>query len=165
MKKLLLAVAFALLSLGQLSAVTVRPLYEKYADRQDVSSVFVSPALFRLLGRLPEVQLSGREDGVALAPLLRSMSGLYLLQALDGPASETLCADVEAFVRSGKYELLLESKDGAESSRIYVVTRGADTVTSLVVLTRSGGQTLFLGLDGEMPKDELAKIMAERPAR
>ena len=58
MKKFYILVAMLLLSVSAL-AQNGRSLYNKYSDHDEVEAVYISPAMFRLMGRIPDVQMEG----------------------------------------------------------------------------------------------------------
>ena len=38
-----------------------RSIYQKYSDSEDISAVYVSPAMFRMIGKLPDIELNNGE--------------------------------------------------------------------------------------------------------
>lgn len=67
---------------------------------------------------------------------------------------------MEKFVKSGKYELLMEAKDSGESVKIYTVGNDV-TVNSFVMIAKDGGETSFICIDGNMNRSDLEKLLAE----
>ena len=89
----------------------------------------------------------------------RSLYNKYSDISDEGLAAE-LADDVNRFIKKGQYELLMEAKDSGEVMRLYTV--GDDyIVNSLVMLARSGGDTNFICIDGDMPRDQLENLIAE----
>ena len=111
-----------------------RDLYEKYSDLPGISAVYISPAMFRLIGKIPDMEL--QDESVNLTPLIKSMSGFYILSTEDRATTESLYADVKKFVKSGRYELLMETKDDGQVLRIYTVG-DEKPVESFVMVTNS----------------------------
>ena len=157
MKKLymlLMALAITVSAFAQ----SGKEIYRKYSDLPGVRAVYVSPSMFRIIGRLPEFEVE--DESVDLAPIIRSMTGFYLISCEDGKVSEKLYSEVSRLVDNGKYELIMEAKEGGEATRIYSAGSGKE-VTSLVMLTRDGDEVTFLGVDGRMDRDKLENILAE----
>ena len=50
-----------------------KELYNKYSDLPGVSAVYISPAMFRLIGRIPDVDLA--DEDVNFTPIIKSMNG------------------------------------------------------------------------------------------
>ena len=154
---------FYILALMLLTSVTAlaqngRSLYNKYSDYDNVEAVYISPATFRLMGRIPDMQI---EDGsVNLGPIIKSLTGLYILNITQEGIAASLADDVNRFIQKGEYELLMEAKDNGEVTRMYTVG-DEKVVNSFVMLSRSGGETSFVCLDGTMPREQLEAVIAD----
>ena len=135
-----------------------RSLYNKYSDYDNVEAVYISPAMFRLIGKIPDVQMEG--ENVNLGPVIKTLSGLYILSIKQGAVADELAADVNHFIKKGQYELLMEAKESGEVTRMYTV--GDDfTVKSFVMLSHDGIETNFICLDGTIPRDKLEELIAD----
>ena len=157
MKKFYILVVMLLVSVSAF-AQNGRSLYNKYSDSPNVEAVYISPAMFRLIGKIPDMEV---EDGsVNLGPIIKSLSGLYILSIKEDRIAEELADDVNRFIKKGQYELLMEAKDNGEVMRMYTV--GDDfVVNSFVMLARQGDEVDFICLDGTMPRDQLEALIAE----
>ena len=61
---------------------------------------------------------------------------------------------------TGSYELLMEAKNDGEVVQMY--TMGTEkTVTGFVMLAVDGEEVTFISLDGQMPRDEVERVMIE----
>ena len=135
-----------------------RALYPKYSDLPGVEAVYISSAMFRLIGKIPDVEMNGED--VNLAPIIKSLKGFYILNTEDQAIGKDLYADVTKRLDRGEYELLMEAKEDGEVMRLY--TAGDDvTVRSFIMLTRDASEVTFMGLDGEMPRDQLEEIIIQ----
>ena len=135
-----------------------RNLYEKYSDLPGTEAVYISPAMFRLIGRIPDMEL--QEGNVNLSPLIKSMSGFYILSTENADIASDLFADVKKFVHSGRYELLMESKDDGEVVRMYTVG-DEKTVTSFVMVTKDDSEVTVISFDGKMDRAQMENLLAE----
>ena len=157
MKKFYILVVMLLVSVSAF-AQNGRSLYNKYSDSPNVEAVYISPAMFRLIGKIPDMEL--QDENVNLGPIIKSLSGLYILSVSDEQLAANLADDVNRFIQKGLYELLMEAKDSGEVMRLYTV--GDDyIVNSLVMLARQEGETDFICIDGDMPRDQLENLIAE----
>ena len=157
MKRILL-LAVLLLSALTASAQSGKSLYQKYSDAENVSAVYISPAMFRLIGKIPDMEIG--ENNVNLAPLIRSLSGLYIINSENTHINDKLVSEVNRFINSGKYELLMESKDAGEVVRMYTV--GTEkVVNSFVMVASQGSEATFICLDGQMDRQELEGVLVE----
>lgn len=160
MKKIyaiLAAIVLALPMFGQ----NGRELYNKYSDLPGVSAVYISPAMFRLIGRIPDVELA--DEDVNLTPIIKSMSGFYLLSTENADTGEKLYKEVSGNLKKSKYELLMEAKEDGEAMRLYSVG-DEKTVTSLLMLAKDGAETTFLTIDGQMDRAKLEEVIASAAA-
>lgn len=157
MKKIVLALALMLMTIHSF-AQDSRSIYNKYSDEKGVSAVYISPAMFKMIGRIPEVQLN--ENKTDLTPLVKSLNGFYLLNSESTRVSTGINQEVKKFITSGKYELMMEVKDDGEAVRIYTVGN-KKTITSLVLLTFDGTECTFIAMDGEMDRERLEELIAD----
>jgi len=157
MKKILIAAAMLLCALSA-SAQSGKSIYQKYSDAENVSAVYISPAMFRLIGKIPDLEVG--ENHVNLAPLIRSLSGLYIINSENGHVNDKMGSEVKRFISNGRYELLMEAKDAGEIVRMYTV--GTEKiVNSFVMLSADGAETTFICLDGQMDRKELEGVLVE----
>jgi hypothetical protein len=157
MKKLYILVAMLILSVTAY-AQDGRSIYNKYSDNANVEAVYISPAMFRLIGKIPDMPVE--EGSVNLGPIIKTLSGLYILSIKEDRVAEELAEDVNRFISKGQYELLMEAKDNGEVMRMYTV--GDDfVVNSFVMLAREGNEVNFICLDGTIPRDQLENLIAE----
>ena len=157
MKRIFLLAVLLLCALTA-SAQSGKSLYQKYSDADNVSAVYISPAMFRLIGKIPDLEIG--DNNVNLAPLIRSLSGLYIINSENTHINDKLVSEVNRFISSGKYELLMESKDAGEVVRMYTV--GTEkVVNSFVMVASQGDEATFICLDGQMDRDQLEGVLVE----
>ena len=157
MKRILILTILLLATLSA-SAQNGRSIYQKYAGQDNVSAVYVSSAMFRMIGKIPDLKAGDSE--VDLTPIIRKLEGLYLVSSENPKINADIQADVNRFVANGRYELLVEAIEPGEMMRMYSV--GSEkTVNSFVMFAVDGAETTFICLDGQMDRDELEKILAE----
>lgn len=157
MKRIIL-IAAMLLSAISAFAQDGKSIYQKYSDAEDVSAVYISPAMFRLIGRIPDLNID--EGNVNLTPVIQSLSGLYMIDSQNPAINASLKADAEKFVRNGRYELLMEAKDSGEIMRIYTIGT-ENIVNGFVMIADEGNETTFICLEGKMNRTDLEKLLAE----
>ena len=138
-----------------------KDLYNKYSDLPGVSAVYISPAMFRLIGKIPDVELA--DEDVNFTPIIKSMNGFYLLSTEDTATGEKLYGEVSRGLNKSKYELLMEAKEDGEVMRLYSVG-DSKTVSSLLMLAKDGSETTFLSIDGQMDRSKLEEVIASAAA-
>ena len=157
MKRIIILFAALLLSFSAF-AQNGKSIYQKYSDAENVSAVYVSPAMFRMIGQIPDLEVG--QENVNLTPVIRSLTGLYILNSENAAINGSLRADAERFINSGRYELLMEAKDSGETVRIYTV--GNDRVIEgFVMLAAEASEVTFICLDGQMPRKDFEELLSK----
>ena len=160
MKRIVIIAALLLTTIVSF-AQNGKSIYQKYSNAEGVSAVYISPAMFRLIGKIPDLTVEG--ENVNLAPIIQSLSGLYLIDSENPLINASLKTDAEMFVQSGRYELLMEAKESGEVVRMY--TDGTETIVNgFVMIADEGNETTFIYLDGKMNREDLEKLIAEKLA-
>ena len=156
MKRIILTVILAVVSMSAF-AQTGKSLYEKYSDLDGVESVYISPAMFKLIGKL---SLDMGEEDVDISRLVRSIKGMYILNMSNSGAASQLATEVTRMIRGGNYELLMEAKDGGD--RMQMFTNGDDNmIRSFVMLNTDGEDTSFICFDGEMVREDFENVIRD----
>lgn len=151
MKHALLTIMIALAALTA-SAQNYKSLYQKYSDDERVTAVYISPAMFKMIGKLPEVRIE--DNDLDLAPMIKSMTGFYMLQTEDKDLAEKISKDIFKVVGANKYETLMEVKE--KGQRINILSLGdKDILKSLLLTVFDGGESMFIGIDGLMKREEV----------
>ncbi len=161
MKKIITILA-TLLAAVTAFAQSGKDLYNKYSDLDGISAVYVSPAMFRMIGKIPDIDM---EDGnVDLTPIIQSMTGFYMLDAEDPGVASKLEAEVKRLLNGKKYELLFETKENGELTRLFTAGSGS-TVNSVVLVNKEASEFTLMCLEGKMDREELERILAEAAAK
>ncbi len=158
MKKILiiLAVLFAALNA---SAQDARSIYIRYSDLPGVQAVYISPAMFRMIGRLPM-----QDMGLDAKEAIKSLSGFYLLNVSSPDLKATLKNEANRFVKSGKYEMLMEAKDDGQTVRMYSIGDG-EYVSSFAMLSEDGEECVFMAIEGLISQAAIDKLIADQAHR
>ena len=150
MKKIILAAVLMLSCVGAF-AQSGKDIYKKYSKEREVSAVYISPAMFNLMGRVPDMDIEGED-------VIKSLSGLYIIDSENVRVNARLSEDVKKLVASGKFELLMEAKEEDEVMQIYIISEG-DYVTSFVMLALEDDECSFICMDGKMLKEEMMSLI------
>ena len=160
MKKIIAISVMLLIAVGAFAQEGKR-LYNKYSDQEGVSAVYISPAMFKLMGQLPDINVE-TADGkkMDMAPLVRSFSGFYMLIfEKKSAASAELYKEVTSMVNKGNFELLMEVKDDGSTIRMY--TLGDEkVVSSFVCIVNEEDGMMFFSLEGSMNRSDVEKLIA-----
>ena len=138
-----------------------KTIYNKYSDSNGVSAVYISPAMFRIIGQLPDLDVEMADgEKMNVAPLVRSFEGFYVLSVSDKSQAAELKKEAQSMINSGRFEMLMEAKDSGSTVRIYTV--GDDkTISSLVMLAQEGDSVQFICLEGSMNRKDFETLIAK----
>lgn len=150
----------AILLLGTLAhAQDSKSIYNKFSDEKGVSAVYISPSMFKMIGKLPEIEIGDNGEKVDITPIVNTLKGFYLLNTSDDGVVRRLNNDVKNLLGKGSFELMMEAKNDGETIRIY--TDGDDNIIrSLVMMALNGSEATFLSMDGLINREALEKMIA-----
>lgn len=150
----------AILLLGTLAhAQDSKSIYNKFSDEKGVSAVYISPSMFKMIGKLPEIEIGDNGEKVDITPIVNTLKGFYLLNTSDDGVVRRLNNDVKSLLGKGSFELMMEAKNDGETIRIY--TDGDDNIIrSLVMMALNGSEATFLSMDGLINREALEKMIA-----
>lgn len=157
--KRIFAIAAAMLLTITAFAQDGKSIYNKYSDLKGVTAVYVSPAMFRLMGKIPDINLG--DGDLNLSPIIKSLDGLYIINVNTEKqdVGADLQRDVDKLVKKGTYELLMEAKDDGDKVEIYTV--GDDKIIkSFVLIALEPSESTFICFSGQIPREELEKAIA-----
>ena len=156
MKRSILTLIISLVAISAFGQ-DYKTIYQKYSDDDRVTAVYISPAMFKMIGKLPEVKIE--ENGLDLAPMIKSMTGFYMLQTEDSSLAEKISKDVTRIVGGGKFETLMEIKD--KGQKVNILSLGDDQfLKSLLLTVFDSGESVFIGIDGLMNRADVENAVA-----
>lgn len=157
MKKIIiLLLAFAVSMVSSAAQNSKKKIYSEYSGKPGVSAVYISPAMFKLMKTVPDIEINSQE--VNFSRFIRTLEGMYILNTSDQDIASRLAKDVESELHYGKHELLMEAIEENQTTRIYIVQNDS-IVSDLILLSRDGHSTSYISITGEMPLDELSKMI------
>lgn len=158
MRNFILAAIVALVSI-QAAAQDYKSIYEKYSDDDRVTGVYISPAMFKMIGKLPEVKVE--DNDLDLAPMIKSMTGFYMLQTEDASIAEKISKEIGKVTSGKKYETLMEVKE--KGQKVNIMSLGDEKFLKSLLLTvfnKDDGETVFIGIDGLMSRSDVEEAMS-----
>lgn len=158
--KRIIILAILLLSATIASAQEGKKIYNRYSADKGVSAVYISPSMFKIIGKLPDLEMETADGkSMNLAPLINSFQGFYLLDISNPTTISAIQKDVASMISKGRYELMMEMKDEGETLKIY--TSGNEKVIeSFVFIASEGDSVQFICIDGGMNRSDIEKLIA-----
>ena len=94
-----------------------------------------------------------------LAPLIKTLQGIYILEVSDSDIKTSVQKDVANMIHGKRYEMLMEVKDELETIRMY--TAGNEKIIESFVFVVTDTDSLnFICIDGAMIREELDTLIA-----
>lgn len=156
MKKILILILTAMIPIIVSAQDNKKQIYTEYCGTEGVNAVYISPAMFKLIKKIPDVSINDKD--VNFSNFIRTMEGMYILNATDPEIGARLSADVEKELKAGRHELLMEAVEGSQTTRIYIVEQN-NMISDLVLLSKGGGSTSYISITGQMPLEEVSKMI------
>lgn len=158
MKRIAALVAAMFLLTAGTWAQDGKGIYNKYSDNEQVSAVYISSTMFKLMGKVPNMDIG--EGSMNLGPIIKNLNSMYLIDCEDPDLCNEIKSDVNKFIKKYDFEMLMEIKDKGEVVRIY--TAGNEkTVTQFILTAAEHEAFTFICLDGTMSRAELEKVIAK----
>ena len=158
MKRITLLVAALFMLTANICAQDSKGIYNKYSDNDEVSAVYISAAMFKLMGKVPNMDVGN--GSMNIGSIIKNLDCMYILDCDDPDVSANIKSDVNKYISKYKFELLMEIKDRGEVVRIY--TSGNEkTVTQFVMTAAEADAYTLICLDGTMSRADLAKMIAK----
>ena len=155
----IIILAILLLSATIASAQEGKNIYNRYSGGKGVSAVYISPSMFKIIGKLPDLEMETADgNSMNLAPLISSFQGFYMLDISNSTTASAINKDVASMISKGRYELMMEVKDEGNTLQIY--TSGNEKIIESFIFTASDGDSIqFICIDGEMSRSDIEKLI------
>lgn len=152
MKKIILLAVAALISISAF-AQNCKSIYTKYNEKPGVSAVFVSPSMFKLMGRVPSV------EGADFSTVIQSLEAMYVLDCENYSIASQIKADVLKYVETKDMELMMEARDEEEIVKVYTISKG-EFVTDFIMLAYEHNECVFIGIEGKLSPESLGQVIS-----
>lgn len=152
MKRLItLCTASLVLALLPLLGHAQSEIFEKYSEKNEVHSVYISKAMIENNSHLfaQEVYI-GKVSG--------KLNSVQILSTSASNVRTELAKDVRALLKKDKYELLMKQKHSTSSSEFHMLRKG-DKVSQFIMLVESATKTKLVFLEGDMTLSDIQRIM------
>ena len=128
-------------------------LFEKYADQDNVTSVYISKSMFQMM---PDDMRTG---GLDLGNLKGKINNLQILTSEKQEVKEQMKADFNTVVGK-EYELLMKVKSDDTRASFFVKQKG-EKISELIMLTDSKEDYVVMRLTGDFTLQDIRQIAEE----
>lgn len=124
-------------------------LFDKYADMDNVASVYISKAMFQMMP-------SFETNGLNLMNLKGKIDGLQILSTQDTSKKESMRNDFKGLIGK-EHEELMRVKDGKTRATFYVKQKG-EQISELIMLADTDSSFNVVQLTGKFTLREIQQI-------
>ena len=134
--------------------------FDKFEDKDGVSSVIVSKKMFELMSKV-KVDAKDKEMQQYLS-LLKKLDNLKVFTTNSSKISTDMKLSVTSYLKSNPLEELMRVNDGGKNVKIYVKNAGNSSLVKELLLFMEGDlkdtPTVILSLTGEFDLDEISSL-------
>ena len=131
-------------------SVNAQNRFEKIAEMEGVTSVYVSPKMFSMM--------NGSNTGdINIDKVAKKLTGLQILSSENQEASDMLRKETAFVNTKNGYEELLRVKEGNE--RVFIYTKESKNANEYVLLVDEGKEFTVIILEGKLTVDEVRGIV------
>lgn len=135
--------------------------YQKYSNKDAVTKVYISKALFSLIGSGEGMNVKIGETGntMDVGRIVKNLEGLYVLTTDDKKLAAEMDSDFKTLISNYKLELLMEVNDNNDEVKMYVVREGKFITNFFMHSRESEGELAVIFLGGRIPEEDLMSVM------
>ena len=147
--RILLVVAMVV---GSLQANAQVKAFEKYADTKNVTYVYISKFMLRMV----DASSAPSVPGVNTESLMKKLNGIQISSSENKNAIARLKADAQSIVKQGKYELLMQVDDDGDKVRIY--HHEGKQQSAVVMMVEEDDEYSVIVFSGTFTLDDVQKM-------
>ena len=151
MKRFILS---ALIAITAFAAHAQHDYFDKYADMEGVTSVYVSKAMFKFMQRLPI-----ESDGVDMSGIIKKLDGLYILTTEEPQIMEVLRKETAFINKKEGYVELMRVREDGEKVSIYMKEMKDDRTEYVLVVDSTDGEFVVMIFSGTMQPEDVQGII------
>lgn len=147
--RIILCVAMMMLSLQANAQVKE---FEKYADTKNVTYVFISKYMLRMVGKASYPSV----PGVNTQSIMNKLNGIQIISSEEKAATARLKTETQSFIKQGKYELLMQVDENDEKVRIY--HREGKQQSAVVMMADEDGEFSVIVFSGTFTLEDVMTL-------
>jgi hypothetical protein len=149
MKKmiLLLITCFCFLA----PAMSQRSSFDKYADMEGVTSVFISKTMLRLM---PKMDMQGMDIG----PIAAKLESVRIFTTERPAIAKNMKEDAASYLRSNTYEELMRVRDGDEFVLFYIRPKPDGRIAELAMFVEDKDEFVAIQIVGDLTLEDIQRL-------
>ena len=141
------------------SASAQSALYKKYSKVPDISKVYISSAMFKMMSGSGKTSFGTSGDNVVdVTDIIGKITGLYILSTENKKVSENMKVDVEKMLDGKSLELLMQASDDGEDVNMYV-ERSGEIIKNFYMFSDSSDEYSMIIISGRFTDADLQTVV------
>ncbi len=138
-------------------------IYHEFSDRNAVKAMYVSPTMFGIMSKIPNIQ--HKREGLDLYEVFPTFSGMYFLQTANQDEMSAIRKKLEHCLKRDHYELWMEVKSPAsnpsKNSARFFTLGDEQFIQSLVMIADEPvkQEFSFLCIEGSIQRDKFQALV------
>lgn len=153
MKRLIL---LALVAIVTLTTHAQHDYFEKYADMEGVTSVYISKTMFKLMQGLP---MEIGTDDVDMGKIIGKLDGLYILTTEKPEVMEALRKETAFINKKEGYEELMRVKEDDQKVAIYMKEQKDKRMEYVLVVDSTDDEFVIMIFSGTLQPEDVQGII------
>lgn len=153
-----LAIIFVMIPTIVVAQSDFDKLYEKYAGKDGVTSINISPEMFQFLGGIDMSDSS--EDAKDAQNVMEQLSGLKMLvyETPDGKTLNDFYKEVKKALPFKNYAELMSINDEDSDIKFLVKKQGKDRISEMLMIVKSDDEVLVMSMLGDLDMNAISEI-------
>jgi hypothetical protein len=126
--------------------------FEKYADTKNVTYVYISKFMLRMVGK----GSSPSVPGVNTQSIMNKLNGIQIISSEEEAATARLKTETQSIIKQGKYELLMQVDENDEKVRIY--HREGKQQSAVVMMADEDGEFSVIVFSGTFTLEDVMTL-------
>ena len=133
-------------------------LYKKYAGKEGVTSINISPEMFKFLGNIDMSDSS--EDAKDAQNVMEQLSGLKMLvyETPDTKTLENFYKEIKKALPFDDYAELMSVNDSESDVKFLIKKTGKDRISEMLMIVKSEYEVLVMSMLGDLDMNSISEI-------
>lgn len=133
-------------------------LYKKYAGQEGITSINISPEMFKFLGSIDMSDSS--EDAKDAQNVMEQLSGLKMLvyETPDSKTLESFYKEIKKALPFENYAELMSVVDSESDIKFLVKKKGNDRISEMLMIVKSEDEVLVMSMLGDLDMNAISEI-------
>ena len=145
-----------ILTCSLLTAQAQDSMFDRLSDRDDISTVYISKALLKMM---PDTNIGGNIGGTNIKGLANKLEQMEIYSGEGNTANEVIRKEVRALVKSKSYETLMAIQDKGQNINFYV-QKEKNLIKDLVMFINDDkDQCMIIRIMGSFTTEDIQKVV------